>query len=404
MRIIVATGAVQTLPVIDHGRLRLELRRFLVTVGAWNRDVPACQHKVRLLVFRKAESRRLVTLKIVAAVACVEVRSRGKLCSMLVGVTVGAALELNLEQRVLPFRDVALHTLQSRMLALQRIRAGGMLLHRKGRGLPSLHGVAGSALPAVRTLGKLPVVRIVLVAVHALLEHERLFEIAAGVALGAIDAGVLAFQRVFGLGVVEAFVDRLQRNLLPPVRAVARLAALWEAAVMRVPMTVGALVERNAHVLWLAVCSIRVALGALHLGMQAGQGIARLGVIELGLAGLADIDGLPVHEIVALQAVWTEASLVLVFVATDATGRQPQVSPARILDLDRRAFLGCNAGGVVTLITRQPCMLAFQQISRFFVIESLDVPLDQREVFPVVLRVAPGAFLAGSGRNVVRGV
>ena len=49
-------------------------------------------------------------------------------------------------------------------------------------------------------------------------------------------------------------------------------------------------------------------------------------------------------------------------------------------------------------------MLAFQQVSRFFVIESLDVPLDQREVFPVVLRVASGAFLAGAGKNVVGGV
>ena len=359
---------------------------------------------MRLLVFRKAESRRFVALKIVAAVAGIEVRSRRKLRGMLVGVTVGAALELNLEQRVLPFRNVALRALQSRMLALQRIRAGGVLLHRKGRGLPSLHRVAGGALPAVRTLGKLPVVRIGLVAVHAFLEHQRLFEIAAGVALGAIDAGVLAFQRKFGLGVVEAFVDRLQRNLLPPARAVARLAALREASVVRVLMTVGALVERNAHVLWLAVCSIRVALGALHLGMQAGQGIARLGVIELGLTRLTDIDALPVHEIVALQAVWTEASFVLVFVATDATGRQPQVSPARIFDLDRRTFLRRDAGGVVALVARQARMLAFQQVSRVFMIESLDVPLDQREVFPVVLRVAPGAFLAGSGRNVVRGV
>lgn len=49
-------------------------------------------------------------------------------------------------------------------------------------------------------------------------------------------------------------------------------------------------------------------------------------------------------------------------------------------------------------------MLAFQQISRVFVIEDLNVPLDQRKVFPVVLRVAPGAFLAGAGRNVVRRV
>ena len=103
-----------------------------MTVGTRNRDVPARQNKVRLLVFRKAESRRLVPLKIVAAVASVEVRSRRKLRRMLVGVTVGAALELNFEQSVLPFRDMALRALQSRMAALQRIRTRRMLLHRKG--------------------------------------------------------------------------------------------------------------------------------------------------------------------------------------------------------------------------------------------------------------------------------
>ena len=108
---------------------------------------------------------------------------------------------------------------------------------------------------------------------------------------------------------------------------------------MGVFVAIGALVERNTHVLRLAVRPVRVALGALHLDVQAGQGIARLGVIELGLPGLADIDGLPVHEIVALQAAWTEASLVLVFVATDATGRQPQIGPAGIFDFDGRTFL-----------------------------------------------------------------
>jgi len=51
VRIIVATGAVQSLPVINHGGLRLELRRFLMTVGAGHRNVPTCKHEVRRLVF-----------------------------------------------------------------------------------------------------------------------------------------------------------------------------------------------------------------------------------------------------------------------------------------------------------------------------------------------------------------
>ena len=221
VRIVVATGAVQSLPVVNHCRLRLELRRFLVTVGAGNRNVPAREHEVRLLVLGQAERGRLVSLEIVAAVAGVEVGRRDKLPGMPVGVTVDATLELDLEKRVFPFRDMTLRTFNRRMLPLQRIRTGGVLLHGKGRRLPSLHGVAGSALSAVRTLGKLAVVRIGLVAVHTLLEYQRLLEISVSVALGTIDTGVPAFQRELGLGVVEALVDGLERNLLPPARVVA---------------------------------------------------------------------------------------------------------------------------------------------------------------------------------------
>ncbi len=59
---------------------------------------------------------------------------------------------------------------------------------------------------------------------------------------------------------------------------------------------------------------------------------------------------------------------------------------------------------VVAFIASQARMLSFQEITGLFVIECLRVPLDQREIFAIVLGVAAGAFLAGSGRNVVGGV
>ena len=173
---------------------------------------------------------------------------------------------------------------------------------------------------------------------------------------------------------------------------------------VRVLVTVGALVERNAHVLRLAVRPVGVALGTLHLGVQAGQGIACLRVIKLGLTGLADIDRLPIHEIVALLAIRTQAAFVLIFMAGNAAGRQTEVGSARVLDFDGRAFLGRDVGRIVALVTGQARVLAFQQVSRFLVIERLDVPLDQREVFPVVLRVATGTFLTGARRDVIGGV
>ena len=241
-------------------------------------------------------------------------------------------------------------------------------------------------------------------AIHALLEYKGFLEISIGVALRAIDTGVFAFQRELGLGMIEALVDGLERNLFPSAGAVARLAALREAPMVRVFVTIGTLIEGNANVLRFAVHSIHVALSALHLGVQAGQRIAGLRVIEIGLTGLADIDRLPVHEIVALQATWAEAALVLILVAADATRRQTEVSPAWIFDLDGRTFLRGDARGIVALAALQARVLAFEQVSSFLVIERFDIPLDQRKVFTVMLRVATGAFLAGAGRNVVSGV
>ena len=166
----------------------------------------ARQHEAGLLVLRQAESGRLVGLEIVAAVTSVEVGCRGKLPRMLIGVTVRTALELDFEQGVLAFRNVALCALQARMRALQRVSAGGVLLHRERRWLPAIHRVAGGTLAAIRTLGELAFMRVRPVAIHALLECERLFEVSIGMALPAIHAHVLALQRVLGLRVVEAFI------------------------------------------------------------------------------------------------------------------------------------------------------------------------------------------------------
>lgn len=94
----------------------------------------------------------------------------------------------------------------------------------------------------------------------------------------------------------------------------ARLASLRKAAVVRILMAIGALAERNTYILRLAVCAICVALGALHLGMQAGQRIARLRVIEL-----CGADGFPVLEVMALLAGRTKSAFVLIFVTANAS-------------------------------------------------------------------------------------
>jgi len=50
MGIVVATDAVQALPVIDNGWFGLELGRFFMALGTRDRDVPPREHKASFLV------------------------------------------------------------------------------------------------------------------------------------------------------------------------------------------------------------------------------------------------------------------------------------------------------------------------------------------------------------------
>lgn len=207
-------------------------------------------------------------------------------------------------------------------------------------------------------------------------------------ARGTIDRLMFPFQREFGLGVVEALIHRLQRNFLPAARAVARLAGLREAAVVRVLMAVGTLVEWDANIPWLAIRSIRVALGALHLRVQTGKRISSFRVIEL-----SDIDLLPVNEVVAGDTVLPKASFVLILMAIDARRGNSEVCPVGILNFDRRAFLRRDVRWIVALVAGQTRMFPLEHVTSILVVERLDVPFDQWKIFAVVFGVAAGALL-----------
>ena len=56
---------------------------------------------------------------------------------------------------------------------------------------------------------------------------------------------------------------------------------------------------------------------------------------------------------------------------------------------------------IVALVAGKSGVFSLKQVSGFLVVEGLDVPLDQGEVFAVVLGVAAGALLARSGREIV---
>ena len=284
------------------------------------------------------------------------------------------------------------------MTALERIFRGSVFLHSEQGRLPALNLVTGGALTAIRTLGELSIV-CVFVTVGTFGERNLFLEISVGVALGALDPCVLSLEWIFRLRVIEALIHVLEGNLLPAGRGVAGRTGLREAAVMRIRVTIRAQVEGNANILRFSIRTVGMALRALHLGVQSGQGIASFAVIEL-----PDIDLLPVDEVVAGLARGTEPPFMKVFVAGNAGRGEAKIGAVQVLILDCCTFLRRDMRGAVTLVTRQSGVLAFKYISGFVVVERLGVPLNQRKVFAVVLGVALCALLAGASGNVISGV
>jgi hypothetical protein len=228
--------------------------------------------------------------------------------------------------------------------------------------------------------GELPAMRVGFVTIHAPLKGERFLEIPASVTLSAVDACVLSLQRKLSLGVVEALMDRVQRNFLPSQCAVARLATLRKTSVMRIFVAIGTLAKSDSGISRLIVRAGRVAFRTSHLTVLTRQRILRPRVIELH-----DVERLPILEVVTLLASLPEASAVRILMASRASGREAQISLGEIFNFDGSALSPNNIRRLMALIAGQPCMFAQQRVSRLFVIECFDVPLDQGEIFSVML-------------------
>lgn len=397
VRIGMATRATQTGPVINRCG-RLEIGGLFVTIGARHRYVLASQQEAGLFVAGQRKRGRSVGLNGMAAFAGVEIWRRSELAGVLIFMTVGAVLKLHLEQSVDATRDVAFFASDFGMRALQWIRGRHMICDRESGRLPAIHRVTSRALASIGTLGELSLVGIGLVAVGALRECNRLFEIAAAVALDAPNRSVFPEQWKVGFGMIEFLVETCSK-LLPAAGVMARLAGLRKRAVVRIAMAIRTLPKRNSCVTRLVVGTRCVALLACHLHVHAGQWIARFRVIELLRA-----DRLPVSRVMALGAVVSKTSLVRILVTTHARPREPKERAVQIFDLDAGALGGWNLLRGMALFACQAGMLAFQCESGLRVIEAFRVPLNQRKILPVVIGVAGGASLARSGLNVVGGV
>ena len=325
----------------------------------------------------------------VAAFAGVEVRSRRELPIVVILVAIDAARKLDLEERVFAFGDMTLGAFDGKVFSFERICGTGMIFRGKGRGFEAVHSVARRALRPAGPLGELAVMWIGLVTIHARCERDRLLEISASVAEGAIHGRVLPQQGILRLRVIEVPAHRSQRNSFPAFGGVAGLAALRETAVVRIRMALRAFGKRYPGVARLAVGTRRVALFTFHLHVQTGQRIARFGVVEL-----ANVDRLPVGGVVALNTVRAQPSLVGILVASGAGLRNAQETARQILHLDRGTLRGGDVIGAMAASASHAGMLAFENITGKFVIEGLGIPLDERKILAVVFRVTARALLA----------
>src|ERR1019366_9221970 len=141
------------------------------------------------------------------------------------------------------------------MVAEQWIQALGVRRHGIGGGLPAIGGMAASAVARVGTCGELPPMDVLMTGLTLHVRHRGL-EIGGLVTLIAGHRRVLAQQRELGLGVVECR-DGVSGGL-PDGIVMARIAAGGERAVMRVFVTIG----------------------ALRLGVGAGEFVFSRGMVE----------------------------------------------------------------------------------------------------------------------------
>jgi hypothetical protein len=189
---------------------KMELRRGTardhrgaVAIHARDRNVRPVQRETQRLMLCQREFGGTESLHCMAVLATILPRRGRELAAVFVHVAIKAARECDIELGGRARRLVTLRAFHLGMFAQQRIFRCGVLLHSVRRGLETLDGVTGSALHSAGALAKLALVRIGLVAIHALRVRDRLLEIAAGMALRAGHRDMFASQRKLRLGMIE---------------------------------------------------------------------------------------------------------------------------------------------------------------------------------------------------------
>lgn len=188
MRIGVAADATQ---VVEVERSGASAGRRPVTVDARHCDVPASQHKTRLLVARQIERGRVERALVVTTLAAVEVRGASELIAMYVLMAISASRGFNLECRGPACWYVALGASHLRVFRKQREGRGFVVGNGELRRLESVSRMTRLAAPSVASRQKLTIVRIRVVAVGARAVRNGGLEVAIAMARLAAHVKVL---------------------------------------------------------------------------------------------------------------------------------------------------------------------------------------------------------------------
>ncbi len=308
-----------------------------------------------------------------------------KLALVRIGMAIGAANKGNLVASRGARRNVTLGAGDRGVASCERIGSCRMFFDPKERRLPSVDRVASGTFAFIGTRAELTAVRVRCMAVGALGEGNRFFEIRSGVALQAIDFRVFAEQREFYLGVIEMLVAG---DFSPAAGDVASRAGLRESSVMRIAMAIRTFSELQSPEPRRLVRSGGVALRARYWRVKPCQWKSRLGMIELRGC-------FPIRNIVALRAIWSQPAFVNIFVAACAVLRQTEIRLPQILHLDRTPFGLTDAFRLVTLAAIQCSVFPLQRVAGSLVIKTLQRrdPADEFEILAIVFGVAlPAVF------------
>ena len=362
MRVLVTTRTSFVVKVKRNDFVFSAARSDFMAFGATHGGVRSGQRELGLPMLRDGKQSAVPIGHGMAALAAVLKRRFRKLAVVGIFVAVRTGRELNFVNRLFAGRSVALVAFDFCVLSFERILGSGMLLDAERGRLPSLHLVAFGTLAFLRAVGELAVMN-VLVAVRAVRKLERALELPFCMASNATHLKVLADERVFCLGMVEL---ELRLDLFPSLRRVAILTPFWlKSSMVRVHMTIGAVLKLHAPETDVLREVRLVALFARHLHMQAGQGVARLGVIEI----LVKLGVLPVLYVVTVLALLSKPSLVVVLMTSHAFGGQTEKRAGSILAFQESADLREHVSRRMALFTFDTGMFALQGITGQAMIE-----------------------------------